>query len=119
MLRLSDALFVVLNEREDIEAVQFAAAIQKGEFYGEGSTVYFAAELLNELGGWGSGAAGGEQVVANDDAISRLDGIFVDFQSIGTVLQCVGDAGGLGWELFWFANWNKAGPQTVGQCRGK
>jgi hypothetical protein len=36
-------LFVVLNQREDVEALEFCAAIQEGQLDGEGQALYFAA----------------------------------------------------------------------------
>jgi hypothetical protein len=52
-------LFVVLNQRKDVEALQFAAAFEEREFDGEGGAFDGAAELLDELGGGSGGAAGG------------------------------------------------------------
>ena len=106
---------VVLNQGEDIEAGEFFAAVEEGEFDGEGAAFDGAAELLDEFGGGGSGAAGGEQVVANDDALAGFDGVFVDFEGVGAVFQSIGDAGGFGGEFFRFANGYETGVETIGQ----
>jgi hypothetical protein len=37
-------LFVVLNQREDVEAGEFGATLQKGKLHREGQTFDFAAE---------------------------------------------------------------------------
>ena len=40
-------LFVVLNERENVEALQLFAAIQKSELHGEGGDLHLAAQQLD------------------------------------------------------------------------
>jgi hypothetical protein len=42
-----DCLFVVLDQGEDVEAGQFGAAFQEGQFYGEGGAFDGAAQLLD------------------------------------------------------------------------
>src|SRR6202171_3023909 len=69
---------VVLDQREDVEASQFFSAVEETELYGEGGAFDRAAELLDEFGGRGGGATGGEQVVANDHEVAGLEGGLVD-----------------------------------------
>src|SRR5260370_8644467 len=98
-----------MDQGEDVEAVQFFAAVEESELDGEGGAFDRAAELLDEFGGGGGGAAGGEQVVANDDALARLDGVFVDFERVCAVLQGIRDAGGFSGELVPLSNGNETG----------
>src|SRR5882724_9316289 len=110
-------LLVVLDEGEDVEAGKFGAAVKECEFDGECRAFDLAAEILNEFGGCGSGASGGEKVVADDDALARLDGIFVNFERVRSVFKGVGNSDGFGGKLFGFAYWNKSRAETVRQCR--
>src|SRR5207245_10466066 len=64
------------------------------EFDGEGRALDFAAEFLDELGGCGGGASGGQKVVADDYAFTRFNGVFVNFECVRSVFQSVGDSGG-------------------------
>src|SRR4029077_13569043 len=112
-------LFVVLDQREDIEAVQFFTPAEKSELDGEGPAFDDTAELPDELGGCSGRAAGGEQVVANDDALARLDGVFVDFESVRAVFQGIRDADSFGGELLWLSNGNKTCAKPVRQSGSK
>src|ERR1700681_4369917 len=107
-------LFVVLDQGKDVEAGEFGAAFQECQLYSEGQAFYFAAQLLNESGGGCGGAAGGQQIIADYDAITGLDGVFMDFQRVGAVFQRVRDAGAFGGEFFRFAHWNESGVKTIG-----
>src|ERR1700682_408898 len=112
-------LLVVLDQREDVEASQFFSAVEESELDGEGGAFDRAAELLDEFGGRGGGATGGEQVVANDHALAGLDGVFVDFERVRAVFQRIGDAGGFGGKLIWFSNRNETCVEPVRQSGSK
>ncbi len=58
--RIIQKLFVVLDQREDIDAVELLAPIEESELHGEGRAFYRAAEFLNKFCGCGSSAAGGQ-----------------------------------------------------------
>src|SRR6266478_4788247 len=110
---------VVLNQGEDVDAGEFLAAVEEGELDGEGCAFDDAAELLDEFYSGGGGASGGEQIVADDDALAGFHGVFMNFEGVRAVLQRVGNAGGLGGELLWLANGNKAGAEPIGQSGGE
>src|SRR5882762_8880701 len=112
-------LFVVLDQGEDIYAVQSLAAVEKSEFDGEGGAFDSTAELLNELGGSRGCTTGGEQIVANNYALAGLDGVFVDFERVGAVFQGIRDAGGFGGKLLRFSNGDKSCAKPVRQCGSK
>ena len=96
------SLLVVMQEAEYVVLGKFGAAFEEVEFDGYGEADDFAAELLDELDGRVHGAAGGEQVVDDDDALAVLDGVEMDFERVGAVLEVVVDAGDLRGELFRF-----------------
>src|SRR5580704_17662974 len=105
-------LLVVLNEGEDVDAVQFFAAVEEGELDGEGGAFDDASELLDELDGGGGGATGGEKIVADDDALAMLYGVFVNLERVRAVLERVGDAGGFGGEFFRLSNRDESCAKT-------
>ena len=63
-------LFVVVEEAEDVVLAELGAAFEEVEFDGEADAGDFAAELADELDGGLHGAAGGEEVVDDDDALA-------------------------------------------------
>src|SRR5229473_3669949 len=117
--RVRSLLFIVLNQREGIDAVQFFPAVEEGKLDGEGGAFDGAAELLDELGGGSGGAAGGEQVVTNDYALAGFDGVFVDFKGVCAVFQGIRDAGGFGGEFLRLSNGDETGVEPVGQGGSK
>jgi hypothetical protein len=108
-------LLVVVEEAEDVVFLEAISAFEEVEFYGEGEAGDFTAELLDELYGGLHGAAGGEEVVDEDDALAGLDGVHVDLQGVGAVLEVVGDAGDGGGELARLAHGDEAGVEAVGE----
>lgn len=110
---------VVLNQGEDVDAVEFFAAVEEGELDGEGGALDGATELLDEFDGGGGSASGGKEVVADDDALAGLDGVFMNFERVGAVLEGVGDAGGFGGEFLGLAHGDEAGAEAVGEGGGE
>jgi len=115
----SSYLLVILNQRKNIEAGEFSAAVEEREFDGESGAFDFSAEFFDELGGGEGGAASGEKVVADEDALAGLDSVFVDFEGIGAVFERVRHADGFCGKFFRFANGNEAGAETVGERGSK
>ena len=72
-------------------STQLLAAVEEVEFDGEGDAGDGAAELLDQLHGRAHGAAGGEQVVYEKDALAGLDGVLVNLERVGAVLEVVAD----------------------------
>jgi hypothetical protein len=108
-------LLVVVEQAEDVVLGEFGAAFEEVELDGEGEAGDLSAELLDELDGGLHGAAGGEQVVDQDDALAGLDGVEVDLQRIRAVLQVVADAGNGRGQLLGLAHGDEAGVEAVGQ----
>lgn len=108
-----------MDERKDVEAVEFGAAFQECEFDGEGSAFDPASEFFDQLGCGSGSSPGGEEIIANNDALAGLDGVFVDFERVGAVFESVGNAGGFGGKLFRLAYGHKTRAKAVSQSRGK
>src|SRR5579859_1421957 len=118
-LKSESNLFVVLNQRENIDAIEFRAAVEKRQFHRKGGAFDYAAEFLHKLCGGRSRAASGEQIVANDYALAWLHGIFVDFEGVRSIFEGIGDAGSFRGQLFWFANRNETRSKAIRKCRRK
>ena len=73
-----------------------------------------AAELFDELRGRLGRAARGEQVVDDDDALSRLDGVLVDFDRRLAVFEVVGLFDRFAGQFALFADGNEPRPELVG-----
>ena len=63
------------------------------------------------------GAAGGEQVVDDQHALARLDGILVDLQAIGAIFQLVAHAHAFGGKLLRLAHGHESRAQGISQRR--
>jgi hypothetical protein len=110
---ISDSLLVVVEQAEDVVVFEAVAAFEEVEFDGEGEAGDLAAQLLDELYRCFHGAAGGEEIVDEDDALAGLDGIHMDLEGVGTVLEVVGDSGHWGGKLARLAHRNEAGIEAV------
>src|SRR5260370_40983744 len=80
-------LLVILDQGENVDPVQFTAAVEKSELYGEGGAFDGSAELLDELGGSGGGAPGGEEDVPEEYQASLLECLMVCFQVCLSVIK--------------------------------
>ena len=69
-----------MEQAEDVVLGEFGAAFQEVQLDGEAQAGDLAAELADELHGGLHGAAGGEQVVDDDDALAGLDGVEMDLE---------------------------------------
>ena len=98
---------------------QFIATLEEIKFYGEGDACNFSAKLLYELDGGVHGAAGGQEVVYEEDPLAGLDGVFVDFEGVGAVFEVVALRDDLGGELFGLADGDEAGVEAVGDGGGE
>ena len=117
--RTADALLVVVEEAENVVIGEAGAALEEVELDGEGEADDFSAQLLDELDGGFHGAAGGEQVVDEDDALAGLDGVEMDFEGVGAVFEIIGDAGDGGGKLFGLADGDEAGIKAVSERGSK
>ena len=108
-------LFVVVEEAEDVVLFEAVAAFEEVEFDGESQAGDISAELLDELDGGFHGAAGGEQVVDEDDALAGLDGVEVNLEYVGAVFEIVCDARDGRGEFSGLSDGNKTCIETVGE----
>src|SRR5260370_13305143 len=82
---------VIVQQREHIVPAEFLAPFQEVQFNHKRQSGNFRAQAAGELRRRGSGSAGGQQVVHDQDALALSDGIFVDFQLIAAILQVIAD----------------------------
>src|SRR6516165_12099306 len=87
---------VVLNQRENVQAIQFLAPAEKRKLHGKSRAFDRAPERLDKLRRRRSGSPRGQQVVANNHALARLHRVFVNLQCVRAILERVGNAGRLG-----------------------
>ena len=104
-----------MEKAEDVEAVKAVAPLEEVELDGEGEARDVAAELLNEFHGGFHGAAGGEQVVDEDDALAALHGVEMDLEGVGAILEVIADAGDGSGELARLADGDEAGIEPVSE----
>ena len=78
-----------------------------------------AAERLDEPAGRGRRAAGGEHVVDDEDPLAGVDGVAVDLELVGAVLEVVLLADDRPRQLARLADRHEPGPQAVGHRRGE
>ena len=74
-----------------MDAGELGAAVEEIEFDSEGGAGDFAAKLANQFDCGRGSAAGGKQVVAKKDVLSRFYRVGVDFERIARVFELVGD----------------------------
>lgn len=91
------------------------AAAEEIELHSEGEAGDLAAQFFDELDGGFHGAAGGKQVIYQQDALAGLNGIAVDLEGVGAVFEIVSDPGYRRGQLARFAHWNKTGVEAVGK----
>ena len=78
-----------------------------------------AAERLDQAGGGGGRAAGGQHVVDDQDPLVGVDGVAVDLQLVGAVLQLVLLADDRPRQLAGLAHGDERGAEAVGDRRGE
>src|SRR5579859_1021989 len=116
---LSGALFVVVQQREDLRAVKPLSSFEKVQLHHKAQAHDLRAQRFSQLHAGIRGAAGGQKVVHDHHALAWFDGIFVDLQSVGAVLELVAPFDRLRRELAGLADRHKAGVQTISQRRTK
>jgi len=99
----------------DILPLELLPTLEEGQLDQEGDADDRPAELLHEPKGRRHRPPRREEVVHNQDALARRDGVLVDGQSVAAVLQLIFHLDRLGRELAKLADRNESGPQLVGQ----
>ena len=77
----------------------------------------FAAETGDHVIDRGHRAAGGKQIIGNQDTLAGLDGIRMDLEGIGAVFEIIGLAEGFERKFPRFTHQDDAGTELVGQRR--
>src|SRR5205807_5805499 len=77
----------VLDQAANLVALESIPAVEEPQLHEVDEADDLAAEHVHQLGGRGGGAAGGEQVVRDQDALARRDGVLLHLDSVRPVLQ--------------------------------
>src|SRR5204862_1270742 len=104
----------VLDDAGHASAVEPVAALQEVELDEEREPDDLALEALDELDRALDGAAGGEEVVDDEDLLAGLDGVAVDLERVRAVLERVLDRDRLGRQLAELPDRDQARIQLVG-----
>ena len=99
---------MVMQEAEDVVIGELLPALEKVKLNGEGKPGDVSPELLHELHGRLHRPTRGKQVVYQDNVLTRLDGVKVNFERVRPILQIVGNAGRRSRELSRLPYWNKS-----------
>src|SRR5699024_3695952 len=106
-------------EAADGVGAKTVAAVEGEELGEDGDAGDLAAEALDEADGGFDGAAGGEEVVDDEDTLAWMDGIPVNLEGVGAVFERVFLHPGLRRELAGFANRYDAGIEEIGDGRAE
>src|SRR5215204_1024275 len=110
---------IVDYEGDDFVWAELVAASQVAELYKEGHAGHCAAGVFDELAHSAGRAAGGEQVVCDEDAGTPWYRVGMGFQGVSAVLQIIGGRDRLSRELVRLAGEDQALPGAVGQGRAE
>ena len=115
-LRRQAQLFgVVPHERKDIVGLEPFAPLQEREFDHEGALHHRRAELCNQFGGRLCRAAGGDEIIRDDDPGIFGNAVNMNLQSVRAIFQLVTCAMGVVWQFSRLAHYGKAGAKLVRQ----
>src|SRR4029450_783347 len=109
----------VPDEAEELIALDQLSALEELELDQGGDADDLAAEAFHQAGRGPGGAAGGEHVVDDQDPLAGHDGVGVQLQGGGVVLQRVLLGLDLVGQLAGLAHGDEAGAEVVGDRRGQ
>jgi hypothetical protein len=99
--------------------VQGSAAVEKGEFDQDGYANKVCAELVDESDGCRSGAAGGQEIIHNENGFAGEDGVLMKLDVGFAVFERVCGLACKPWEFSFFPDGNEPGTETVGYGGGE
>ena len=108
-----------LEEGPVRDSVQMRGASELGQLDEELNLKEVCAEFRNETAGGRRSAAGGEEVVDQDDPLPWLESVFMDFNGGLAVLQLVGSGPAAEREFALFPNGHESDAEFVGDNRAK
>src|ERR1700683_2574110 len=86
------------EEGADGEVGELGAAVEEGELKEDGDACYPGAGALHQVGGGAGGAAGGQDVVDDQDALAGGEGVGQYLDGGGAVFELVILGQGDGWK---------------------
>jgi hypothetical protein len=94
---------LILNQRTHIVPRQLLTPGKEFEFDDKYKANNDTTELLDEIDNCAGGAAGGEEVVGDNDAMAVADSVAMDLKGVLTIFQIVRNRRALSRQLAWFA----------------
>src|SRR3990172_6335045 len=110
---------LILEQREHLDVIELRAAIQEFKFHDHADAHHLSAELARQPRASPRCAAGGEQVIDNQNTVSLAYCVAVDLQRVGSIFQVIADARRLRRKLVRLAHWDKPRAEPVGQRRSE
>src|SRR5437667_8161662 len=111
--------FSILKKRNNLVTLQPLPAFQSFKLDDEAHGHNLATKPFNKANRRETCSTGSEQVIGNNNAHARLDGVLVHLQRVHAVLQLVRDALDGRGQLVRLANGYEAGMKVIGQSGGK
>ncbi len=102
------------DERPNVLAGKAFSAAEESQLNHEGDFEEVTSKTVDQADRGGSGPAGGEDVVDEEDPLTGANGVNVQGQGVGTVLEAVALLEGLERELSLFADGHDARPEPEG-----
>lgn len=100
---------MIVQKAEDIELREFLATLQEVELNGEGEAGDVSPQLLHQLYGRLHRAPSSQKIVHQDNVLTRLDGVKMNFEGVRPILQIVGNAGRRRRKFPWLSYGDKTG----------
>ena len=113
-LLLLATINLVMQHRACFQIGEELAAFEEIEFNEEGEGSEVATELIDQVDRGFGGAAGGEEVIDQDDVFSGMDGVLMDFEHGVAIFEGVGFSNRLPGEFTGFSHRDEPDSQTVG-----
>ena len=105
-----------MQQGKDVVLLELFARMKEIQFDHKTQAGDLRAQGFSELRGCFGRASGGEQVIDNDDALSLLNRVAVDFESVGAIFEGVIVFRGGCRKLARLAHRNKSSVKAVGHC---
>src|SRR5262249_61510263 len=106
---------VVLYQREDIVTVELLASVQEYQFHDKTESGHCPSTLFHELGGGAGRASRRQKIVHNQHAMPVGDGASVNLESVGPILERVGNADPLTGQFLRLSHRDETRAQGIGE----
>lgn len=94
-------------------STKLLSSIEEGQLHQEDEAKQLTAELADKVAGAGSGATGCNEIIDDDDLLTRLDTVALQLEEVLAVLLLKGFGLDFAGKLALFADWHEAGAKVV------